>query len=122
MVRFAEIRFVVRGLTRHPALALVAIGTLALAIAFNGAAASLLDALLLRPYPYPDLQQLLLVRDARPREGAHQGRPLAVADFLDARNSATAFSSLAAWRSQPLVITGGGADPEPIHAAAVSAN
>src|SRR5207245_11077874 len=68
------------------------------------------------------LQQLRLVRDARPRQGAHQGRPLAVADFLDARNSATAFSSLAAWRSQPLVITGGGADPERIQAAAVSAN
>jgi putative ABC transport system permease protein len=122
MVRFAEVRFVVRGLTRNPALALVAIGTLALAIAFNGAAASLMDALLLRPYPYPDLHQLLLIRDARPREGAHQGRPLAVADFLDARDHATAFSGVAAWRPQPLVITGGGADPERIQATAVSAN
>jgi predicted permease len=122
MVSLADFRFVIRGLTRTPGVALVAITTLAVAFAFNIAAAGLLNGLLLRPYQYPDLQQLMLVRDARPREGAHQGRPIAIADFLELRRTATAFSSLTAWRPQPLVVTNPGAEPERIEAAAVSAN
>ena len=75
-----------------------------------------------RPYPYPGLPQLQLVRDSRPRDGAHQGRPIAVADFLDARQSARAFSSLVAWRPALVVITGAGAEPERVQSIAVTAN
>ena len=62
------------------------------------------------------------MRDATPREGAHQGRPIAVADFLDVRSTVDAFAGLAAWRPQAMVITNPGADPERVEGAAVSAN
>ena len=114
-------RLAFRSLCRTPGLALAIIGALAVALAFAMASIALLDGLLLRPYPYPNLRQLQLVRDATPREGAHQGRPIAVADFLDVRSTVDAFAGLAAWRPQPMVITSPGADPERVEGAAVSA-
>jgi predicted permease len=97
------------------------VSTIAVAVAFNGAAASVLDTLLVHPYRYPALGQLLLVRDARPREGAHQGRPLAAGDVEDIRTSVPAFASVASWRPAALVVTSSGADPERIEGVAVSA-
>jgi len=96
--------------------------TLAIALAFNVVSASVLTALLDRPFPYPELERVVLVRDARPTDGAHQGRAIAAADFFDLRSQVPAFSSLAAYRPSPLVIASQGADPERIEAAAVTAN
>lgn len=121
MSAFADVRFGFRTFLRSPGIALVVVSTIGIAVAFNGAAASVLEALLVHPYRYPALGQLLLVRDARPREGAHQGRPLAVGDVEDIRASVSAFASVAVWRPTPLVVTSAGADPERIEGAAVSA-
>jgi predicted permease len=122
MSRFADLRIAIRNIVQRPLAAGVVVGTLALALAFNVAAASVLTALLERPFSYPDLDQLVLVRDGSPREGVHQGRAIAAADLLDIRRSVGSFASLTAWRPTPLVITSAGADPESIDAAAVSAN
>lgn len=122
MSRLADLRFTIRNIVQRPLAAGVVVGTLALALAFNVAAASVLTALLERPFPYPDLDQLVLVRDGSPREGVYQGRAIAAADLLDIRRRVASFASLTAWRPTPLVITSAGADPESIDAAAVSAN
>jgi putative ABC transport system permease protein len=117
-----HMRLAIRSLVRTPALAAAILSTLTVALAFTITSFGLLDGLLLRPYPYPRLTQLQLVRDATPREGAHQGHSIAVADFLDARQGATAFSALTGWRPQPIVITSPNSEPERIEAAAVTAN
>jgi hypothetical protein len=88
-------RLTLKSLARTPGLTFAIVGTLTVALAFTIATFGLLNCLLRHPYPYPKLDQLLLVSDARPREGAHQGHSIAVADFLDARRSVPAFSSLA---------------------------
>src|SRR5262249_56516627 len=64
----------------------------------------------------------LLVRDARPSEGVHQGHAIAAADFFDLRRSVPSFERLAALRPMPLVISGPGKDPEAIEASAVTGN
>ncbi len=115
-------RRIFRSLRGHLGLTLTIVGTLTVALAFAIASVGILNGLLLRPYPYPNLRQLLLVRDAKPRDGAHQGRAIAVADFLDARQSVQAFASLVAWRPQPLVVTSPGAEPERVQAVAATAN
>ena len=115
-------RLAFRSLCRAPGLALAIIATLTVAFAFTIATFGLLNGLLLHPYPYPKLRQLQLVRDSKPREGAHQGRSIAVADFLDARSSVGAFARLTAWRPQPMVITNPGADPERVEGAAATAD
>jgi len=122
MRSFADIRFAARSLAQRPLLAVTVTGTLAVALAFNVASASVLSALLERPFPYPGLDAIVLVRDARPREGVHQGRAIAAADFFDPQRSVTAFEFLAAFRPTPLVITSAGQDPEYVEATAVSAN
>jgi predicted permease len=115
-------RHAVRSLIRQPGFSFTVAGTLTVALAFVIASAGILDRLLLHPYDYPRLRKLLLVRDSKPREGAHQGRSIAVADFLDARRSVPAFAALAGWRPEALVVTSAGAEPERIEGAAVSAN
>lgn len=98
------------------------IATLAVALAFNVVSASVLTAVLDRPFPYPELDRLVLVRDARPTDGAHQGRAIAAADFFDLQSQVPGFSGLAAYQASPLVITNNGTDPERIEAVAVTAN
>jgi putative ABC transport system permease protein len=113
-------RHAIRSLVRSPGFAAAAIAPLAIALAFNTASLGLLNGLLRHPYPYPAIDRLVLVRDARPAAGAHQGHALTPADFLDIRDGVHALTAVAAWRAQPLVVTGAG-DPERIEAAAVTA-
>src|SRR5262245_21658755 len=115
-------RRALRTLRGHPGVAAAIVGTLAVALAFAIASVGLLNGLLRRPYPYPKLQQILLVRDAKPREGAHQAQSIASGDFLDARRATPAFAVLAAWRPEPVVATSAGAEPERVQAIAATAN
>src|SRR5690242_6667311 len=115
-------RLTMRNLSRRPGLVVAVVGMLTVALAFVVASLSVLDGLLIRPYPYPKLHRLVLIRDARPAEGAHQGRAIAAADFLDVRRAVPALSAVAGWRTQPSVITSAGGDPERVEALAVTAN
>ncbi len=54
-----DVRFGVRQIVRSPGFATVAIFTLALGIGANAAIFSLVDAIILRPLPYPDAEQLV---------------------------------------------------------------
>lgn len=108
-------------LLRRPALALESVLVLAAGLGFGTAAFSIVNTLLLHPYPYPELDRLVIVRDHRLAEGAHQGNPIASGDFVDLRRDNRVFTGIAAWRGQALVLTGSG-DPERIEGLAVSAN
>ncbi len=54
---FRNIRFAARQLARNPGFAATAIFTLALGIGANAAIFSLVDAIILRPLPYPNPEQ-----------------------------------------------------------------
>jgi len=122
MIRTADVRFAIRSVLQRPILAALVAGTLGAALAFNIASASVPAGLLHHPFAYPDLDRLVLVRDARPRDGVHQGRAISAADFLDLRRSASAFEAAAAFRPSPAVVTSAAADPESVEATAVTAN
>jgi len=59
-----DARYGVRVLRRHPAYAIAAILTLALAV--GAAAFSVVDGVLLKPLPYPDAGQLVVVQNLAP--------------------------------------------------------
>src|SRR5262245_45384269 len=58
-----------RLLWRDPWFTLVGVATLALGIGANGAIFSVVHAVLLRPLPYADPHELVMIWESRPREG-----------------------------------------------------
>ena len=116
-----HLRHAVRTLIKRPALTLLAVAMLAVGLAFNVASASLLSALLGRPYPFPAIDELVLIRDRRPLEGVHQRRPIASGDYLDLRREAQSFSGMTGYRPVAIVV-GGPGEPEAVQGAAVAAN
>ena len=89
-----DVRHAARRLWRAPGFTLVAALTLALGIGGNAAVLSALEALLLRPLPYPDPERLVLVHQTDPRQPR---RAVAPANFLDWRAGTRSFAGLAAY-------------------------
>jgi putative ABC transport system permease protein len=93
-----DLRIAARGLRQRKAFTAAAVVTLALGIGANTAIFSLVDAVILRPLPYPDPGSLLRVWSANPRGFARNN--VSPPDFFDFRDSATgrhAFQALAAY-------------------------
>ena len=80
-----------RLLRRSPGFALVAILTLALGIGANTAIYSVLDAVLLRPLPYPEPDRVMMVSEVRADGGQNS---VAGGAFLDWRAHQTTFDAL----------------------------
>ncbi len=74
-----------RSLTKAPGFAAVAILTLALCIGANSAIFSVVNAILLRPYPWPGSDRLVYVHNAFPKMGADNIGSISVPDYLDHR-------------------------------------
>ena len=68
-----DIRYALRGLIRNPGFTLIALLTLALGIGANTAMFTVLNAAL-RPLPYPDSDQLVMVWTEQPNQGLGRGR------------------------------------------------
>jgi len=91
-----DLRYSLRRLLRAPGFTVTAILTLALGLGANTAIFSTVNALLLRPYPFPKLDHLMLLREAEPnRPGEDRSAP---ADYFDLRTQGRAFSDIGAFR------------------------
>jgi putative ABC transport system permease protein len=108
-----DLQIGIRGLLRRPAL--LTLGTLTLAVGFAGnmTVFSILDSLLLRPYPFSELKRLVLVREVRAGSSQEQLR-LASGDFLDLDREIETFESVAAFRYAELNLGGGDGVPESV--------
>ena len=92
----ADVRFSLRALRRNPALAATAIVTLALGIGANTAIFSAVSAVLLRPLPYAQPSQLVMVGEENADFHWHE-QQAAPANYLDWRAQVGAFAGLAAY-------------------------
>jgi len=104
----ADIRFSLRGLRRNPGFTAVVVVTLALGIGANTAIFSVLQTVLLRPFPFPDPDRLVNVWT--PQVG-YSYNPLSAADWVDYRESTQSFEALGAYERQRVNLSGDG-DPE----------
>jgi putative ABC transport system permease protein len=111
-----DVRYALRGLRRNPGFAAVAVLTLALGIGMNTAVFSVVNAVLLRPLPYPDARRLVWV--ANRIERFHM-EAVAGPDFLDWKDQARSFDGMASYGYGGVTL-GQGADAEEIGAASVS--
>ena len=86
---------------------LIAVVTLALGIGANTAIFSAVDAILLRPLPYDEPDQLVMVWEKRPTEGVLDN-VVAPADFVDWEKRNQVFSAMAATSTMTADLTGAG--------------
>ena len=114
----ADLRYSVRRLRAHPGFTAVSILTLALGIGASTAIFSVVDAVLLRPLPYPDPQKLVRVWEQAP-DGHRMniGGP----NFDDFRAQNNTFASLAVYGYWLSSVSSGG-EPARINIAAVSSD
>ncbi len=116
-----DLRYGVRMLRTRPGFTAVAVIALALGIGANTAIFSFVNALLLRPLPYPDPARLMAVESINPqqKEGGFGG--VSPADFWDWKDQSQAFDQLAAYVGDGISLTDK-EQPEVISVARVSAN
>ena len=94
-----DLRYGFRQLIKHPAFTLIAILTLALGIGANTAIFSVVNAVLLKPLPFPEPDQLIAVGMTDTRQKAQTDlNSLSYPDFFDFRDqNRTLASSRARW-------------------------
>src|SRR5437879_13664088 len=116
-----EIRYATRQLAKHPGFTLVAALTLALGIGANTAIFSVVNALLLRPLPYPHSDCLVLLRE---RSETFESGSVSYPNYLDWRAAQRGFTDLALFWRDRANLSGrmGEATPERIGAARVTWN
>lgn len=101
---------------RQPLLALAAIVSLGLGVGANTAIFSVMNAVVLRPLPYPAAERLVVAWETSTDNPA---RWVAPANYLDWVREARSFTSLAAFDSFSANLTGRG-EPERLRAAGAS--
>jgi putative ABC transport system permease protein len=107
-----DLRWAVRWLGKNPRFALAIIAILALGIGVNTAVFSMVDAILLRPLPYPSSNRLVRIEESSTRR-ASLGIP--ASHFFRWRERRGLFERLLAYRRDEVTLTGAG-DPEQIWA------
>ncbi|HKH49738.1 MAG TPA: ABC transporter permease [Thermoanaerobaculia bacterium] len=115
-----DLRFAVRMLAKNPGLTAVAVFCIALGIGANTTAFSVVQAVLLRPFPYADPERIVAVHMTNLRKEIDEGSPSYV-EFLDLREQSRSFTQMSAYGSRSLVVSGK-EEPERALGAAVSAS
>jgi predicted permease len=108
-----DLRYAARGLRKNPGFAAIAILTMALGIGANTAIFSVVNAVLLRPLPYPEPGRLFQIY-TREMNGVRFS--LSYPDYEDIRGLGQAFSGVAAYNTSQFNFTGKG-DPREIQGA-----
>ena len=118
---FHDLRYAFRALAANPGFTVVAVLCLALGIGVNGAIFSVVDGVLLQPFPFPDAGRLVVLNGTNPKQRINRST-VSFADLKDWREQTTAFSGLAAFQVRSLTIVDGGTEPERYRGAAVTFN
>ena len=115
-----DLRYGVRTLAKNPGFTIVAVLTLALGIGANTAIFSVVDAVLLRPLPYPESDRLFTVYETLPQDPA-QNTGVSYPNYLDWTQQNQAFEAIAAARGNSLALSGQG-EPTYIQTGSVTSN
>src|SRR5881296_895301 len=113
-----DIRFAFRQLLKNPSFTAVAVLTLALGIGANTAIFSVVNAVLLRPLPYPEPGQLVQLDTA---QSGKASTLIGSATFVEAKAQSQSLARIAAYSGGDMTLTGAG-PAERLVAGAVTAD
>lgn len=102
---FQDLRYAVRALRKNSLLTAVIVASLAIGIGASTAIFSVVDALLLRPLPYPQPDRLAAVWLHSPALGILRDWP-SPGEYIDIQNENHSFGQMALAQGQVFVLTG----------------
>ncbi len=114
-----DIRFALRTLRKNPGFTVAAVLTLALGIGANTAIFSLVHGILLRPLPYLDDGNLVVLRQKAPKAGI-DNLAFSVQEVYDYRDQNQSLGSLVEYHNMTFTLLGRG-EPERVTTGVVSA-
>jgi putative ABC transport system permease protein len=116
-----DLRFGFRMLVKNPIFTLVAVVTLALGIGANTAIFSVVDAVLLRPLPYPQADRLVFLWETMVSQGVAQSGS-ALPNYHGWRDQNQVFEGLAGFYYNDFTLSSSGSTPELIQGAHITPN
>src|SRR6266550_1822516 len=115
-----DFRFAFRQLFKKPAFTAIATVTLGLGIGANTAIFSVVNAVLLRPLPYPQADRIMVLNES---SGPGQDFSVALPDYFDWRSDNTVFEHLACTHKESRNLSGiPGREAERVSCASVTLN
>ncbi|HEV7550253.1 MAG TPA: ABC transporter permease [Candidatus Angelobacter sp.] len=101
-----DLRYGLRTLRKSPAFTVIALFTLALGIGANTAIFSIVNAVLLKPLPFPESEKLVFMTSAFEKQGVARNFATSYADFLDWRSTAKSFTAMASYHQDSFTLAG----------------
>ena len=114
-----DIRYAIRTLLKNRGFTAIAVACLALGIGVNATIFSVVDGVVLNPYPYPESDRLVVVHSTNQKLGVRRAG-VSYQDFKDLRDANSTIEALAAFTTRSLTIADGAGDPERYLGATVS--
>jgi putative ABC transport system permease protein len=115
-----DFKYAVRVMAKRPGFTAIAVITIALGIGANTAIFTVINAVVLRPLPFPDPDKIVILTENNFAKGWNQFS-IAPANFLDWRDQTKSWAEISAFDGKSFNLTGQG-EPERLRGAAVSAN
>ncbi|HKS30594.1 MAG TPA: ABC transporter permease [Pyrinomonadaceae bacterium] len=116
-----DLSYAARMMLRQPGFTIVAILTLALGIGANTAIFSVVNAVLLRPLPFPQPEQLVMLWEVKTERGSGFKGTVSFQNFIDWREQNDSFTDMAAYQSAGYSLQGKDV-PERVTGSTVTAN
>ncbi len=104
---FQDLRFATRLLWKDRGFTVTTIATLTLCVAANTSIFAVVNAVLLRPLPFPEPERIATIFNSYPEAGAFRASN-GVPDYYDRLAQATAFEEIAMYRTSGVTIGGQG--------------
>ena len=105
-----DVRYAWRSLTKTPGFTAIAVACLALGIGINTTIFSVVDGVMLQPYPYQDADGIVVINGRNQRLHVNRAS-ISYLDYKDFRDQSTTVSSLAAFGRRSLTISDGASEP-----------
>jgi putative ABC transport system permease protein len=116
-----DLRYAVRMLFKSPGFAAIAVICIAIGIGANTSIFSVVNAMLIRPFPYADPDRIVALHEVQPKNKIDKG-DFSNLDYQDLRQQVTApFSDTAAFTKRSITFSGDG-EPERVEGASISWN